>query len=304
MHTQTLDRAAGVLLASAAGDTLGVPYEFGTVTKSPLMKGGGLGNLAPGQWSDDTDMACAITRVAALGLDLTTEGALDQIAAGFHEWFDAGPGDVGIQTRRVLRSSDPTAASTRAAAARIHAEEGRSGGNGSLMRTAPVALAHLNDEATLIAAARAVSSLTHYEKDAGDACVLWCLAIRHAVLTGQLDVRIGLPHVADVWAARLDEAEVQEPSFFAHNNSWVVSALQCAWSAISRSDGLVDGLQRAVGAGGDTDTVAAIAGALLGAVHGGAAVPADWQSELHGWPGWRADDLTQLAITIVSRSRP
>lgn len=299
MKTQTLDRAAGVLLASATGDALGVPYEFGAVTMDPQMKGGGLGNLAPGQWSDDTDMACAITRVATKGLDLTTEAALDQIAAGFHQWFDDGPGDVGIQTRQVLSRSQSSAASTRSAARAVHDQQGRSGGNGSLMRTAPVALAHLSDEAKLIEAARAVSALTHYEQDAGDACVLWCLAIRHAVLTGELDVRIGLPHVSDIWAARLDEAEAQEPSFFAHNNSWVVSALQCAWSAISRSDGLVDGLRRAVGAGGDTDTVAAIAGALLGAVHGGSAVPAVWRRRLHGWPGWRAGELTRLAITIV-----
>lgn len=304
MDTKTLDRAAGVLLGSAAGDALGVPYEFAPVTTDPVMKGGGLGHLAPGQWSDDTDMACAITRVAAKGLDLTTEAALDEIAAGFLEWFATGPGDVGIQTSRVLRTSEPTAASTRAAAKKVHEDQGRSGGNGSLMRTAPIALAHLDDEATLIAAARAVSSLTHYEQDAGDACVLWCLAIRHAVLTGELDARVGLPQVADVWAARMDEAERQEPSFFAHNNAWVVSALQCAWSAIVRSDGLVDGLRRAVGAGGDTDTVAAIAGALLGAVYGGSAVPAVWRRRLHGWPGWRAGELTRLAITIVRGDDP
>ena len=44
-------------------------------------------------------------------------------------------------------------------------------------------------------AARAVSELTHFDPDAGDACVLWCCAIRHAVLTGELDVRIGLRHI-------------------------------------------------------------------------------------------------------------
>ncbi len=60
------------------------------------------------------------------------------------------------------------------------------------MRTAPVALAYLDDEAALVEAARAVSELTHYDPEAGDACVLWCLAIRHAVLTGVLDARIGL----------------------------------------------------------------------------------------------------------------
>ena len=73
------------------------------------------------------------------------------------------------------------------------------------MRTAPLALAYLDDEAALVEAARAVSELTHYDPEAGDACVLWCLAIRHAILTGVLDVRIGLQHIdadrRDLWAS-------------------------------------------------------------------------------------------------------
>jgi len=70
----------------------------------------------------------------------------------------------------------------------------------------------------------------------GEACVLWCLAIRHAVLTGVLDVRIGLQHIdadrQDLWARRLDIAEASQPSDF-KNNGWVVEALQGAWSAIA-----------------------------------------------------------------------
>nr|WP_246853268.1 ADP-ribosylglycohydrolase family protein [Naasia sp. SYSU D00948] len=60
----------------------------------------------------------------------------------------------------------------RAAALSLHENRGRSAGNGSLMRTAPVALAHLADEAVLASAARRVSEMTHYEADAGDACVI------------------------------------------------------------------------------------------------------------------------------------
>src|SRR6185312_13260810 len=90
-------------------------------------------------------------------------------------------------------------------------------------------------EDALVEAARLVSELTHYDPEAGDACVLWCLAIRHAVLTGELDVRIGLQHIVperrEVWAARIDAAEQSKPSEF-HNNGWVVEALQGAWSAI------------------------------------------------------------------------
>lgn len=76
----------------------------------------------------------------------------------------------------------------------------------------------------------------------------------------------------------------------------MVAALQAAWSAVVHADGLVDGCEAAVRGGGDTDTVAAIAGALLGARFGGSAVPVRWRRPVHGWPGLRARDLTRLAV--------
>ena len=89
-----------------------------------------------------------------------------------------------------------------------------------------------------------------------------------------------------------------QPSDFT-NNGWVVEALQGAWSAITttpipqddpatgvfRADHLRLALDAAVRGGDDTDTVAAIAGGLLGAVYGASAVPAEWRRVLHGWPG-------------------
>lgn len=64
------------------------------------------------------------------------------------------------------------------------------------------------------------------------------------------------------------------------------------------------GLQAAVQIGGDTDTVAAIAGALLGARWGAAAILARWRQSVHGWPGMRGEDLEALACSIVGASRP
>ena len=189
------------------------------------------------------------------------------------------------------------------------------------MRTAPVALAYLDDKLGLVAAARAVSELTHWDPDAGDACVLWCCAIRHAVLTGELDARIGLQHIdpdrREKWALRLDVAEKSHPADF-KNNGWVVEALQGAWSAITttpipqddpasgvfRVDHLGLALDAAVRGGGDTDTVAAIAGGLLGAVYGASAVPAQWRRVLHGWPGLSTRGLVALATRIVKADKP
>lgn len=184
------------------------------------------------------------------------------------------------------------------------ANGGRSGGNGSLMRTAPVVLGHLDDEPALIAAARRVSELTHWEDDAGDACAIWCVAAARAIATGALDVRGAVDAAverggrAERWHRRLDEAERLEPFAFA-NNDWVVAAAQAAWSALSRSSSLAEALDRAVRCGGDTDTVAAIAGQLAGARWGASAIPAEWRAPLHGWPGIDGDGLETLADRIL-----
>ncbi len=304
-----MDRAVGALLG-AAGDALGVPYEFGSRTLRPdepaQMLGGGLGGIAPGQWSDDTEMACAIAEVAATGADLRTQEALDRIAARFLDWYATSPPDIGVQTRQVLARTSPgegAAARMRVVSEELHARTGRTAGNGSLMRTSPVALAQLGDPSAITQAARVVSALTHFDPMAGDACALWCIAIDHAVSTGELDLRAGLRHVDPMWADLVDEAERRKPAEFAPNNGWVVAAMQAAWSSIVRSTTLEQTLQTPVHAGGDTDTVAAIAGALAGAAYGGSTVPARWRRVLHGWPGLRSRDLTRLAVLAVGNGQ-
>src|SRR5882757_5129278 len=212
LTTTQLDRACGVLLATAAGDALGAPYEFGPPRGPKLqvaMVGGGSFGWEPGEWTDDTSMAIAIAEVAATGADLRQEQALDALTRRWHEWSQHAK-DVGVQTRSVLSQAGRhgiSAQKARAKSAGLHKLTGRTAGNGSLMRTAPLALAYLDDEAALVEAARAVSELTHYDPEAGDACVLWCLAIRHAILTGELNIRIGLRHIdadrRDLWASRL-----------------------------------------------------------------------------------------------------
>ncbi len=194
LTTAQLDRAVGVLLGTAAGDALGAAYEFGPQRGPELevaMVGGGSFGWEPGEWTDDTSMAIAIAEVAATGADLHDEKALDAIVNRWHEWMKTAK-DIGIQTSSVLRAAGwlgLSAETAREASAALHERSGRTAGNGSLMRTAPLALAYLDDEAALMEAARAVSELTHWDPEAGDACVLWCAAIRHAILTRLLDVR-------------------------------------------------------------------------------------------------------------------
>lgn len=286
------DRIEGALLGTAAGDALGAPYEFQPARGPELpveMVGGG--PWEPGEWTDDTDMAIAIAEVAATGADLRDPSAQDSIVARWHEWSLRAK-DVGIQTRQVLttaaRGGEASAARARASSEALHRRTGRTAGNGSLMRTAPVALAYLDDEDAMAVAARAVSELTHFDPDAADATVLWCCAIRHAVHTTELDVRIGLHNIPvdrrPLWIERIEQAEASRPADFP-NNGWVVAALQAAWSAITTTasragttgaEHLRLGLDAAVRCGNDTDTVAAIAGGLLGAAFGASAVRCRW----------------------------
>ena len=239
-------------------------------------------------------MACAIALVSATGTDLRSEAALDAVAGQFLRWYDDNPPDIGIQTRTVLSQRPGSAAQMRALATDLHTQTGRTAGNGSLMRTAPVALAHLGDPEAIASAARAISALTHHDPVAGDACVLRCLAIDLAVRTGQLDVRAGIGHVdAAYWAPLFTEAETVAPAHYRHSNGWVVAALLAAWSALTGTTDLRGALIAAVQGGGDTDTVAAITGALAGAAYGSSTLPFAWRRTLHGWPGLRARTRTQ-----------
>ena len=301
---ELIDRAEGVLLGLAAGDALGAGYEFQDHPPAdPEMIGGGPFGFAPGEWTDDTQMAICVAQVAATGV-------LDAAEVGerFLRWFGHGPRDVGNQTRLVLAAARDAGELMMAAAEYYRLYPNASAGNGSLMRTAPVALAHLGNDDAIAESARAVSGLTHADPLAGDACVLWCIAIDRAVREARLDgAREGIAQLdataRQTWAGWLDEAERQPPATF-RANGFVVTALQAAHAAVQQTpvpaDGppsghLVAALKAAVHIGNDTDTVAAIAGSLLGARWGASAVPESWRRKLHGWPGFDATDLMSLA---------
>ena len=194
----------------------------------------------------------------------------------------------------------------------VHERSGRSAGNGSLMRTGPVALAYLADgaEDALAEAAGRIARLTHFEQDNVDAVVLWSLAIRHAIRTGELDPCAGLPWLDEDrrarWAGLIDEATAPgaHPRDFRASNGWVVRAFQAALAAVTGASDVRDAVRRAVRGGGDTDTVAAIAGSLAGAVWGATQVPLGWQRLLHGWPGYDTNDLVRLAVLAARAGQP
>ena len=280
------------------------------------MTGGGPFGWEPGEWTDDTQQSLAIVHALADG---RRHDLVDAVEDGLRAWYAAGPNDVGNQTRGVLERDRHTFDGLAHAAAAYQAGHPESAGNGSLMRTGPVALAAPDDLAAVATLAAEISALTHPHRDAVDACVLWSVAIARA-LNGPTDeppdwvdhVSAGLdllpPDRRDVWRPRLDACRTTPPESFTPNG-WVVTALQAALASIAQTEvpdeappctHLRLAIERAIRIGHDTDTVAAIAGSLLGAHWGATAVPHEWRRTLHGEitrdaPVLRLADLDRLA---------
>ena len=304
-----IDRGLGAVLGSACGDALGAGYEFTNPGPGAVidMVGGGVFGWEPGEWTDDTQMALGILDVLAERCDPAARGSaagwpvdVEAIGMNFLAWAASGPADIGNQTAAVLYATD-NPADLAAMSAAYQDSAGNSIGNGGLMRTAPVALAALHDRDVLAALASDVTGLTHAHANSVAACVLWSEAIRRAVVEANPNesfdfaacIRDGLDLVdgerREQWSKFVEEAVEGPPTIF-NPNGWVVTAFQAALSAIVHtpvpedepSKHLVDALEAAIRIGHDTDTVAAIAGGLLGARWGASAVPDRWQSILHG----------------------
>jgi ADP-ribosyl-[dinitrogen reductase] hydrolase len=122
---------------------------------------------------------------------------------------------------------------------------------------------------------------------------------------------------ATVVRDRLDRAKRGEgPDDFMHQQGWVLSAFQNAFRHLANDTPIEEALIETVGKGGDTDTNAAICGALLGAAQGSAAIPVRWTMAVLAcrplaeigakrprparyWP----DDVAFLAEGLVIRGR-
>ena len=275
------DRIAGVLVGAACGTR----WAPGTNLVPTGTAGGSRHDrrravrIRSGEWTDDTSMAVAIAEVVRTGLDLRGSDAQDLIVQRWLDWSHTAK-DIGNQTRAVLGATRrrPSAKAARIHAQAHHDRSGRSGGTAP-MRTAPVALGYLDDPDGLAQAARAISDLTHYDRDAGDACVLWSLAIRHAIATGEFDARAGidwLPAVTrDRWntprGCRTPDARRFRPqrvgrrsptgSMVSYHPHGCATGRPEHWVIPGRASTARTRGRRA--GGHDTDTVAAIAGGLL-----------------------------------------
>ena len=242
----------------AVGDALGVPYEFrprGSFACTGMVGHGTYGQPA-GTWSDDTSMTLATCdSIRACG-----RVDADDMRSRFRAWIEDGAYAIdGV----VFDYGNTTA---RALAAGTGCAGERDNGNGSLMRIAPLAFTDATDDEV-----RAVSAITHAHPVSTGACVDMVHVMR-ALAAGASPTE-AVPNLDVLLAA--SEKDLRSGGFV---RDTYCAALWC----LAVSGSYEECVLRAVNLGDDTDTTAAVAGALAGIAYGIEGIPGGWLSGLRG----------------------
>lgn len=273
MNIARIERAQGCLLGQLSGDALGSLVEFQSLEQIRKtypagvrdMADGGTFNTIAGQPTDDSEMALGLARM------LISHGTYDASAAKqvYVDWLNSNPFDCGTTIRAGLGgrpNSDSQA-------------------NGAMMRISPLGIFGAGFELDQVADwARQDAELTHPHPICRQVNALFAMAIAQAVNTGSGSKEL----VADMleWAQNMDMDPIlfrvikasinMPPRDYIRQQGWVLIAFGNALWQLVNAPTLEEAVIDTVSRGGDTDTNAAICGALLGAVHGRKAVPDRW----------------------------
>ncbi|KAF4944212.1 hypothetical protein FSARC_14727 [Fusarium sarcochroum] len=313
-------RVVGALLGVHAGDSLGATVEFAPhdliAQDHPgglrEIIGGGLLSWPAGHATDDTDM----TRGVLLAYrDLLPGQDIARIAAEYFlkwqsgDWPGREPGsdpkDIGIAVADGLELysevQDPD---------RSGAGKGRAG-NGSLMRCIPTGLFQ-TDPDTLIIESERISRVTHNDKRCTVSCAAYNTIVSKlvtenspadAIAAGQ-EVATTLKSAQVKSAIELGKSlsiatmAKKGPSSKLKDEGagYVLDSLSIAIAALLDKRSLENVVVDVVRIGGDTDTNAAIAGGLLGARDGEAAIPLRWKTKLQF-----ADEFERVALSLLRK---
>ncbi len=284
---QLIDRYRGALFGLACGDALGTTLEFkhpGTFEPVTDIVGGGLFDLQPGQWTDDTSMALCLGRSLIQKQEFDPRDQMQRYVRWRDEGYLSSTGacfDIGNTISESLHrfevSGDPMAGH----------RDPRYGGNGSLMRLAPLVLAYQSDPSMAIYLAGEMSKTTHAAPEPVDACRYYTGLIIGALQGEEKAALLSPAHcpIKGYWSdVRLTDRiqSVAQGSFkdksppAIRGNGYVVNSLEAALWAFHNSDSFEEGALLAVNLGDDADTTGAIYGQLAGAYYGIDGIPVRW----------------------------
>jgi len=261
--------ARGAMLGLALGDALGATVEFMTPREIRAqlgchnqIRGGGWLRLACGQVTDDTTMAFSLAEAWLLRRNAPSA---EDYAQAFDAWMRAKPVDIGNTVRRgIVRFRNTGQACV---------PPSEDAGNGATMRCAPIGLVLLGAPSDTIARATlAQARVTHYHP-LTDAATLTVVNMVQAGISGA-----GIRAV--MAQANLLVREFPQFGFRgkpADNPSgYIVDTMRAVLHAIDINDNFESALVEVVNRGGDADTTGAIAGMIMGALHGEAGLPERW----------------------------
>jgi ADP-ribosyl-[dinitrogen reductase] hydrolase len=171
------------------------------------------------------------------------------------------------------------------------------------MRCAPYAIAFAHDPGRLETVSRQSSAITHVDPR----CTAGC-AVLNATLAAVLRDESDGPEALALARSRVDDTPdelgtvldaVPHPRERCRTTAYVVDTLGTALSVGLTADSAEDGIVDAVNLGGDTDTIGAVTGAVVGARFGASALPERWLSVLD-----RADELRDLGERLADLAPP
>jgi ADP-ribosyl-[dinitrogen reductase] hydrolase len=296
------ERVVGSVLGLALGDALGAPFEFRRASAIPTPLPAfelPWKDLPPGSTTDDTAMARNLVR------SLAERGRFDpqDLVRRHGEWLRSDPPDFGNLTRRVLSRVAP---GERAEHVAKHVWEERgpevSAGNGSVMYCAPLGVAYANRSDELATLAQALSALTHFDERCGSACVAVTIAVAALVrgedapsaVASALGATAQLPGGEEL--EFLVDAVGRSRPIDGPDQGFCLFTAAAALQALSRGGSFEEELTRVVRLGGDTDTNAAVAGALLGGRDGIQGLPAPWLERLADQAGLEEEALALVQL--------
>jgi len=289
---ELIDRYRGALMGLAVGDALGVPLEFripGSFKPVTEMIGGGAFRLRPGQWTDDTSMALCLAEslIVKKGFD-----PVDQLERYVHWWKDGHMSstgdcfDIGNGTKMALMTFE------RERLPYSGSMNPKHGGNGSVMRLAPVPMLYALKPEDAIERSGESSRTTHGSPGCIDGC-----RYLGAIIVGALNgtskedlLSERFCPVPDYWERKplMNEIDRVARGSFKHSDppfiqatGYVVKTLEAALWAFNRTDNFRDGCLMAVNLGDDADTVGAVYGQIAGAFYGLGGIPESWRDLIH-----------------------
>ena len=287
------------IVCFAIGDALGVPLEFKSREECEKINPTGMlermSHYQPkGTWSDDTSMVLATID----SILMCEEINYNDIANKFCEWLNLKKYtardeifDVGNTTYKSLYNYS----AIRESAEEFGQTDERSKGNGSLMRILPVSLyCHIQKKSSFEEKKdiiEKVSSITHATDECKLGCLIYSIFISN-LLEGytiqssyekltQIDFS---PYYSretvDEYKRILNNELVQLDISDIDSGGYVVSTLEAVLWSLLRNNKFDQTLLTAIKLGGDTDTIAALTGALAGIVYNHEDIPEEWLNTL------------------------